>query len=75
MVYQVNIITDNAAFHEYDGDTGHNEHRPDLEIVRILRELANQVELHGTEGPKTLRDVNGNNVGRAQWVKRLVKRS
>lgn len=47
----IQIKTGNAAFDE----------SPELEIARILKELANQIAL-GNE-PTKLRDINGNTIG------------
>ncbi len=52
MVLNLNIETDNATF---------EEDCKDLEVARILRETAHQIENGSTKG--TLRDINGNNVG------------
>jgi hypothetical protein len=49
-----NLATGNVAFDE----------NPDLEVARILRALADAIE-KGKEGQFTLRDINGNTVGRA----------
>jgi hypothetical protein len=50
------IETDNAAFE--DGNRN-------LEVARILRVLAEQIE-NGSDGV-TLRDINGNRVGFAEF--------
>jgi len=50
MKFKLNFNMDNAAF----GD-------PDLEIARILHEIADKVERGIQGGP--VRDINGNNVG------------
>ena len=56
-MFTVTIKTDNAAF----GDHTVNE------VARILREVADRIETDGDERRDglTLRDVNGNTVGRA----------
>ncbi len=54
-MYNITIETGNAAFGEH----------PKFEVARILRQLAENVELYGL-GEDTLRDVNGNIVGNAQ---------
>lgn len=56
----IEITTDNAAFHEDGHNTGQ-------ECARILRNLAARVE-HGGDlsgYAATLRDTNGNTVGKA----------
>jgi hypothetical protein len=52
-MFQLQISTANAAFH--DGDTGE-------EVARILRDLAARVEAGRTSG--TVFDVNGNRCGK-----------
>jgi hypothetical protein len=66
MKFHVAITCDNAAFDDPDRNA---------EIARILRRLADRVEadvLNLPYGMKsfshTLRDVNGNDVGRATFV-------
>lgn len=56
-VFKLNINCGNDAF-----DNGNREH----EIVRILREVANQIEDGAVdiEYFQTIRDINGNDVGR-----------
>lgn len=63
-VFRLYVATDNAAF---DSDPRH-------EVTRILRECADRIEREGVGFPsQTIRDVNGNDVGRyaiktqAQW--------
>jgi hypothetical protein len=61
--FVVSIETDNAAF----------EDAPENEIARILSELADKVEGRGMAvvtvfGSLTLRDINGNIVGKAEVV-------
>ena len=48
----ITINTENAAFEDGDGN---------IELVRILRDLASKVE--SGSNPETLRDINGNKVG------------
>lgn len=56
MTLMITIDTDNDAF---TAD-------PDAEVCRILCELVKAIEHEGVEhAPFTLRDVNGNTVGRA----------
>lgn len=59
----IKINTDNSAF-------GTN---PSPEVVRILRELASNIEAHGLEGltrmTKTLLDANGNSTGKITYRK------
>ena len=55
---RINIKMDNAAFGETEGERA-------AEVARILREYASKVE--NTEDlNQTLRDINGNTVGKAQ---------
>lgn len=54
--FRVSIDTDNAAF----GDA------PELELSRILSELASDVAENPLE-VITLKDENGNTVGKATW--------
>jgi hypothetical protein len=60
--FQVTILADNAAF---DDD-------PSEEIHRILKELANNVNLLALrqEESFTLKDINGNTCGSARWILR-----
>jgi hypothetical protein len=53
MLASIGIKMDNAAF----------EDCPASELARILRDLAGQIE-NGELPPVTLRDINGNNVGK-----------
>ena len=64
-MFTLKIETDNAAFTDVtdDGFGG-----PDLEIARILRDVADKLEnaeFYAGQS-KTLRDINGNDVGRAK---------
>lgn len=60
MIY-IQIDTENAAF----SDGMH-----DIEICRILREIANEFEAGGTIG--TILDINGNSVGKILPVNPLL---
>jgi hypothetical protein len=53
---RIHIDVENSAFEDADGS----------EVVRILRELADQYESDGLYSFETLRDVNGNRVGKAE---------
>ena len=59
MRFEIYIHTDNAAF----------DNPPNVEVARILREVANSLDagedFHFYE---TLRDINGNDVGRAKFI-------
>lgn len=59
MTFKLWIHTDNAAF----------DSPPNIEVARILREVANSLDagedFHFYE---TLRDINGNDVGRAKFI-------
>ena len=59
MAFKLTIDTDNAAFEE-----GREE-----EVARILRHVADQLLLGEPMAPnyETLRDINGNDVGRAAF--------
>ena len=56
MEFHVRVNVDNAAFKTGDGS----------ELARLLRELADELE-HVQPKSITLRDVNGNVVGYAQF--------
>lgn len=60
MAHKITIVikTDNAAFSEDEG----------YEVGRILGELATHYR-SGDPIPDTLRDINGNNVGKITTVK------
>ena len=58
MVYKIEIETDNAAFEDEGGKR---------EIARILLGLSMDIR-GGCELDRTLRDLNGNRVGRAEMV-------
>lgn len=59
---QINIQTDNAAFHEYEGDE--DVYTPSRETARILREIADLVEAEGfVPSGLGLTDLNGHKVG------------
>ena len=55
-MFKVEIETDNAAF-----DEGYH----DFEVARILRALADTLDMYGGRAEYTLRDINGNTVGKA----------
>lgn len=57
MKLTISIDCDNAAFE----DSG-----PENELARILRDLAARLERDGMN-PVTLRDINGNTVGAANF--------
>ena len=57
MTFTVRIDCDNSAF---EGD------QLTQEIARILRGIVNQVATYPVGQSQTLRDVNGNDVGRAK---------
>jgi hypothetical protein len=55
MRFTINMTCDNAAFDPYPGE----------EVARILRDIADRVELGWTDDTwQTIRDINGNDVGR-----------
>lgn len=59
MTFTIKIDTENAAFSPAGP-----------EVARILREIAHDVEAQGIlmfDRYQTLRDINGNDVGRAGW--------
>lgn len=61
MDFTVRIHTDNAAFED-----GNREH----ETARILRDISNRLDGGGSfEKHQTLRDINGNDVGRAVFTR------
>lgn len=62
MKFKLNIDCDNAAFQD---DASH-------EVARILRELADRVEISGGQplSDFNLYDTNGNRVGEAKFTKR-----
>ena len=55
-MFKLEIETDNAAFAD----------DPWVEIARILRAVADRVELHGDRASR-IRDANGNSVGRFEY--------
>lgn len=61
-MFKLTMETDNAAF----------EDRPEQEVRRILHELAKVVDDEGLDLKRgteiKLRDVNGNTVGKAEFV-------
>ena len=58
MEFSLRITCDNAAF---GGD-------PNAEVARILRALADRLEGASPDEDYPLRDVNGNRVGRADFM-------
>jgi methionine aminopeptidase len=61
MTFTLKIDTDNAAFH--DDDVSH----PGVELARILRVIADDIESAEPSEYRqfqTIRDINGNDVGR-----------
>lgn len=56
--FSVHFETDNAAFQDGDGPA---------EIARILRRVADLVELNRTSNP--VYDINGNALGQFDWIK------
>ena len=56
MTFKLNINCDNDAFY------GEQKH---AELVRILREIAGDLERHGGLMGKNVLDINGNTVGTA----------
>ena len=61
-MFRIEIDTENDAFAANDGDAT-------IEVARILRELADDVERHGGpgSGKHRIRDLNGNTVGTYHW--------
>ena len=57
MKYQIEIKTDNAAFNDY----------PNLEVARILKDLAGKAEA-GDSLNIPLYDLNGNKVGFCKMI-------
>ena len=61
----IKIATDNAAFHDDNGDP--SAYAQTLEVARILRKLTHELETGLYTGNhvyvETLMDVNGNRVG------------
>lgn len=60
---QITINTDNAAFHDDEGELA-----PALEVARILKDLASELEIKAGWGiewhvEQPILDVNGNRVG------------
>ncbi len=65
--YTIKINTDNDAFHRDNGD----EWAAEMEIARILRELALRLETAAGMRQyvrRDLRDSNGNAVGYSEWT-------
>ncbi len=57
MMFELKTKTDNAAFHEAPGAER-------SELARILRDLAGRLEEGDSRSGGSLRDINGNRVGR-----------
>lgn len=59
MKFKIEIDMGNDAFHGY----------PEVEVCRIIRELTERMTLGDAVAKTTyyLRDVNGNNVGKAEF--------
>ncbi len=53
MNFTISIACDNAAFQE----------TPEIEVARILTNLAKKIEANGLDAVEKLRDINGNVVG------------
>ncbi len=53
MNFSLSISCDNAAFQE----------TPEIEVARILADLAKKIEANGLDAVEKLRDINGNVVG------------
>lgn len=56
--FTITMKTDNAAF----------DPNPEMEVVRILRTVADKIEATGLGEDIVLRDINGNRVGQAETV-------
>lgn len=54
--FTIDIQCNNAAFHDDDGDFD-----PAAELVRLLSEIAGEINMQKTEGH--IREINGNKVG------------
>lgn len=68
MTFTLVINTDNAAFHDEDGNDIDSRLQQNIETARILREVAERLEdFQSFETFQTLRDINGNDVGRAAF--------
>ena len=64
MKFELWIYTDNAAF----------DSPPNIEVARILREVANRLDAgEDYHFYETLRDINGNDVGRAKFIEEESK--
>jgi hypothetical protein len=55
-MFRVEVNTENAAFDDH----------PEMELARILRDLADRVQLNGLQGSYPIFDVNGNRIGYAK---------
>lgn len=65
---QITINTDNAAFHDDEGELA-----PALEVARILKDLASELEVKAGWGvewhvEQPLMDANGNRVGEVRTL-------
>ena len=60
-MFTLNIKTDNAAFQGYEEDAPGELRACQMEVARILRAVADQIEELSWRG--TLFDINGNSVG------------
>lgn len=59
--FVISINLDHAAFNEVDGDAAD-------EVSFVLKRLANDIEFYGIPEIKTIKDHNGNTVGRAELI-------
>lgn len=57
MRLSIEFATDNAAFHE-----GHN-----LEVMEVLENLALVIPAHSPGDDGSIKDSNGNTIGRWEW--------
>lgn len=69
--FSLHIATDNAAFHDEEGE--HYSAATGEELARILRDVADRLPLlraRDADDPVTVRDSNGNTCGRWSWTDR-----
>lgn len=71
MKVKIEISTDNAAFHDEQGNP--DAYYRNLEVAAILRHLADKLEIYAQAGVKkdegiALMDINGNSVGKCEFV-------
>ena len=68
MKVKIEISTDNAAFHNSDGEETWDSMA--FEVSRILKELSHRLLIGAVADPHevTLMDINGNSVGKCQFV-------